>query len=507
MKLGDWSESLWGKQAKVAYLLGAAVLLLLSMLGSHEIWTQEHRWADIVNAMFYRHDYLHPYLNGTPYYDKPLLSYWLIVFVSWIMGDFSTWALRMPSALAGVLAVWSIYRLGTRLKNKSLGLLSGWLLLTTFYFIFWARTSSADMLNMAGALFAVSWYFDKKDQPTLFNYMIFFIILSLTALCKGLIGPIVAGIAIFPDLMMQQEWKKHLHVRVFVSMIPGVLIYLFPFMISSYVGGDQYGENGLYLVYRENILRYFQPFDHKGPLYTYFLFLPIYLMPWAVFFLPALWSVKSRWSSMSAQSKWVGWAVLLLFAFFTLSGSRRNYYVLSMVPFAILFTADWLLGWVDTTKHRLWVGRSVAFSFFFFLTVFAVLQPFYYAGGGLNRFARDVHQVANTIQPWSHWNVVMLDPESKVRFYLKLAPSVKNYSISGTKRSHQTEQTLLQTWPLLQNVPPNTIFITRKEYEPALRDILKHYRVVESQLGIGEKLVHLNDRNLPIAFIPEKDNI
>ncbi len=129
-------ELLWGSKAKFSHLFFAATILLLMMLGSREIWTQEHRWADIVAGMFFRNDFLHPYLGQATYYDKPLLSYWLIVIASKITGSLSTWSLRLPSALSGLLAVWSIYRLGTTLKNKQMGLLAGWLLITTFYFIF-----------------------------------------------------------------------------------------------------------------------------------------------------------------------------------------------------------------------------------------------------------------------------------------------------------------------------------------------------------------------------------
>ena len=142
--------------------------MLFTLLGGREIWTQEHRWADIVSGMFYRHDFLHPYLGQNDYYDKPLLV--LLVdcrYLLKLIGELTTWTLRLPSALAGFLAIWSIYRLGTKLKDKQLGLLSGWLLLTTFYFIFWARTSSADMLNLAGP-FCCCWYFEKRDHAELF---------------------------------------------------------------------------------------------------------------------------------------------------------------------------------------------------------------------------------------------------------------------------------------------------------------------------------------------------
>src|SRR3990167_9494752 len=154
MNQSIFAEFLWGKKAKVSYLLFAAAIILLTLLGAREIWTQEHRWADIVSGMFYRHDFLRPYLGENDYYDKPLLSYWLIAAFSQL-GGLTTWALRLPSACAGLIAIWSIYQLGTLLKDKSFGLLSGWLLLSTFYFIFWARVSSADMLNLAGILLAL----------------------------------------------------------------------------------------------------------------------------------------------------------------------------------------------------------------------------------------------------------------------------------------------------------------------------------------------------------------
>src|SRR5580692_5657664 len=113
--MNSFAERLWGKNAKVIYLMIGAVVLLLTCLGGRELWTQEHRWADIVSGMFFRQDFLHPYLNEVDYYDKPLLSYWLIAAFAFITGELTTWGLRLPSALAGILAVWSIYRLGLQL--------------------------------------------------------------------------------------------------------------------------------------------------------------------------------------------------------------------------------------------------------------------------------------------------------------------------------------------------------------------------------------------------------
>lgn len=498
----SWAELLWGKRAKFTYLLIASAVLLLAFLGSRDIWTQEHRWADIVSGMFFRQDFLHPYLNDVNYYDKPLLSYWLMAGTSFITG-LSAWALRLPSALAGIVAIWSIYRLGCILKDKRLGLLSGWMLLTSFYFIFWARTSSADMLNMAGALFAVYWYFDKKTQPSFFNYAIFFLILAVTSLCKGLGGAIIPLIAIFPDLIMKKEWKRHLRLSVLPALVPAAVIYFIPFWASAHFGGEEYGQSGLTLVYQENILRYFHPFDHKGPLYTYFIYLPIYLLPWTLFFIPALISLKARWKAMSTESKWMVWAVVLLFLFFTVSGSRRNYYVLPIVPFAILMTADWILASTQefAKRNRLAGKMAIVFLGVFFLS-FGVLQPFYYAQGGTQGFADKLKTEVTKQKPWNEWTFVMLDPESKTRFYLGLSPQVKNYGMGGRPRNQLTAEKVFQVWPILKDKNKNTIFITRKMYEPMLKKVLADFDVVDAGPSFGERLLKIENKNAPIAFVP-----
>lgn len=499
-----WAEVLWGKNAKFIYLLLAAVLLLFGMLDGREMWTQEHRWADIVINMFFYHDYLHPMLNGQEYYDKPLLSYWLIAGLSALIGQLTLLSMRIPSALAGLLAIWSIYRIGIHLKDKRLGLLAGWLMLTTYYFVFWARVSSADMLNLAGSLFATSWYFEKRNQIRLFDYMIFFLILTATALCKGLVGPIVALLAILPDLFLQNSWKKHCNLRLFIGMIPAAIVYILPFWASAHFGGDSYEQNGLYEVYRENVLRYFHPFDHVGPIYTYFIYLPVYLLPWTIFFFPALFYLKPRWHGMSANAKWIVWAMLILFLFFTFSGSRRNYYILPIVPYAILMTADWILSGANIlTKRYILAGRTVVISFSVLALIYVLLLPFYYSQGGVGTFNTILKTEANKIKPWTEWNVALLDAESKISFYLKLSPEIENQD-TKVPREKMNQKYMLRDWPILSSKPNDTIIISRKLHEPILRKILKDYIVVVSEPTYLEMLLKVSDPNLPVAFIPDK---
>lgn len=493
------ADKLWGKQAKLGYLLCAAALLLFSMLGGRELWTQEHRWSDIVAAMLYSHDYLHPILDGNEYYDKPLLSYWFILGVRLLTGQLDLWVLRLPSSIAGFLAVFAIYRLGCRLKNNELGLLSGWLLLTTFYFAFWARVGNADMMNLAGALLAVTWYFEKRVAPSFFDYLVFFLILAITALCKGLVGPVVALIAIFPNVCQERRYALFFNWRLLVALIPAVILYFLPFWASLYFNPVDYQQNGLYQVYRENILRYVKPFDHVDPIYTYFIFLPLYLFPWVVLFFPALFSLKSRWQTMGPASRWMVFSVCLLFIFFTLSGSRRNYYVLPIVPFAILLTADWILS--EFTRFSRQIAEVIVGFFFMLVVTFAVLQPMFYNHGGLATFATVLKQQTDHIKPWEQWHFVMLDPDAKIRFYLALPPELKHYDTVG-RPEIQTKQSLMQAWTIIQQKNPDTIYLTRKMYVPFLRELLPDYTIVNAEPTFLEKSFRMIDPNSPVALVP-----
>lgn len=473
------SSYLWGDRSRFRYLLMVSCLLLLAWLGGRELWTQEHRWADIVTGMFLRQDFFHPYLGEATYYDKPLLSYWLMAIIAKLSGGLTTWALRLPSAFAGLLAVWSIYRLGVLFKGKELGMLSGWMLLTTYFFLFWARTSSADMLNLAGTLFAVTWYFEKRDSANFFEYAVFFLIIALTSLCKGLIGAVVPIIAVAADMVVEQNWRRYFQLSLAFSVIPAFIVYAAPFVISSLTSDGSYAQNGLYLVYRENILRYFHPFDHQGPIYTYLIYLPVYLLPWTFFFFPACWRAVSQWKRLSHSSRWMALTVGLLFIFLTVSGSRRSYYVLPLLPFAILMTADWLLSSVSfANRCKRFSGLIAVLMLPMMFIGLDYLPAWYNDHYGAAKFAALIKAASSNLAPLKDSNILMLDAETKLNFYLHLSPNINNYSVPGERRA--VTASLMETkWPFLKKYDhKSTIILTRKQYVERLKPFFKNDRVL-----------------------------
>jgi 4-amino-4-deoxy-L-arabinose transferase-like glycosyltransferase len=328
------------RAAAVAFWTTAAVLLFWG-LGQKALWGSEDRWAEIVRAMLLTGDFFHPRINGLEYFDKPLLGYWLIALVAAVTGKLNELAVRLPSAVAGLIGLWSTVWLGRQLWSAPVGRTAGWLLLTCYALIFWARDGEADMQNLAAIVTAVAWYWHRRQKPAFSTYLVFYLICFVGAHTKGLTAVIVPALAVLPDLLRQNRWRTHLNPAHALALLIGVSVYLAPFVMAGITQSD-YQSSGLYLVFRENILRYFQPFDHQEPFYVYFLYVPVLLLPWTPLFLGALLGVGQLVKSGNEKTRWLLETMLLIFLFFTLSGSRRNYYILPIIPFCALFIALFL---------------------------------------------------------------------------------------------------------------------------------------------------------------------
>ncbi len=148
--------------------------------------------------------------------------------------------------------------------------------------------------------------------------------------------------------------------------------------------------------------------------------------------IPALVTLPKRWSELSNDAKWNVLSLVLIFIFFTASGSRRSYYVLPVVPFAVLVTADWLSGLsVHALRQRL-AALCVLVSAILILAMLDIAPAWYYSRCGVERFATHLKHEAEKQRPWSAWHVVMLDAETKLSFYLNLPPNVQNFDVAGS---------------------------------------------------------------------------
>jgi hypothetical protein len=365
----DWQQELM--------LFVVVVFLLFWALGDRSLWAAEGRWAEITRNMLLTKDFFHPMIGDEPYFDKPLLTYWFIGIIAAVSGVLNELVIRIPSAVAGILSIWATVRIGTRLWSAQIGRIAGWILLTTYAFLFWSRTGTAESENMAAIILAVAWYLARRDKPNFVTFLVFYLIAFIGALTKGLTSVVVPVLVVMPDIIQEKRWRALFKPAHFLALALAIGIYLAPFIIASLTRMEDYQSSGLALVFQENIQRFFKPFDHEGPFYLYFYALPILLLPWAPLFIVAVVGMIKNWKELDSNTRWLIKAIILVFLFFSLSGSRRGYYILPIVPFCALLIAIFIV-WVNQPKlHRIRrFGMDVQRTIFVGLIILELNMPF-----------------------------------------------------------------------------------------------------------------------------------
>ncbi len=320
-------------------ILFLACVLLFTGLGGRSLWYLEGRWAEITRQMFLTGDFFHPMIGGEPYFDKPLLTYWLVAIVTAVTGRIDEWAVRVPSAVSGLITMVSTMWIGRQLWSARVGRVAAAVLLTSYGLLFWSRTANADLENLAAITLAIGWYWAKQDRPGFGAFLVFYLIIFVGALTKGLPSVVIPVLAVLTDVVANSRWRMVLTPAHLLAVVIGLVLYLAPFWYASHTNSDTYHASGLALVFRENVVRFFRPFDHKGPIYLYFYYLPALLMPWAPLLVAAIIGLLKVWKDLDARTRWLLFAAGVIFAFFTASGSRRGYYILPLLPFCALMIA------------------------------------------------------------------------------------------------------------------------------------------------------------------------
>jgi 4-amino-4-deoxy-L-arabinose transferase-like glycosyltransferase len=312
----------WG----VLFLVFA--LLLLGTLGLRPLYkADESRYAEIPREMAASGDWVTPRLNDFKYFEKPPLQYWATAGFFLIFGE-KDWAARLWTALAALAGVALVFHAGRRLFSQEAGALGALVLAGCPLYVLLGQINTLDMglaFFLSAAVFAFA----------LGRYYLFWAACALAVLSKGLIGIVLPMGAIGLYVLIKRDWPL---IRK-MKLISGSLIFLAiaaPWFIMVSLRN---GEFAHFFFVQEH----FQRFTTKmhGRYQPMWFFLPILafgIAPWLLPFFASLKEFFKREKFLQREEKQFNpqlffalWAIVV-FVFFSISGSKLPSYILPMFP-------------------------------------------------------------------------------------------------------------------------------------------------------------------------------
>lgn len=355
---------------------GFALLPLLGWWATGLFDMDEGFYGAVTSEMIRRGEWITPYYNGHPWFEKPILLYWLAKPAVMLFGP--EFGARLPS----VLATLGVYFLVAWFARRRWGETTArWCVLVTassLLIVGLGRLMMTDALLEFCLVGAFLTFWESLEGDRRWRWLSAFF-LGLSVLAKGPVG-----VALFLPVVAWSFWReREMRPRFAGGWAVGTLIFLAA-VASWYL--PAYLDNGQVFVQKFLIEQNLNRFTGGDQAHTlpFLAGLPFYFVVLFIGLFP--WSVSFRWKAAieSPVLRYLlAWAVVPL-VFFTMSRAKLPHYILpACVPFAMLIA------------HRL-ARPSLRFPLVVAGVVAVVvnLAFFFYYGA----FHREVHAIARFVR-------------------------------------------------------------------------------------------------------------
>jgi 4-amino-4-deoxy-L-arabinose transferase-like glycosyltransferase len=337
-------------------IFGLTLIVMVLGIGNYGLYEpHEGHFAMVGQEMLWRNDWITPYLNGSPYLNKPPLLYWLIATSTSIFGS-TEFAARLPISLSGWLGIIIAWKWTRDLWGINSSRITALMLSVTLGWFIFTHQILIDVL--LGTLLLSNSYFIWKSlyQPhSWFNWSGTYISLALCVLTKGLIGGVFPLISCLGLVIIRQDWKIIRQIKLGKGLLL-VLAIIVPWFIAIERANPGFLH---YFVVNEHLERLLDrrfPPDYDVSKISAFGYLTItacWCFPW-ILFLPSVinftwteWqrgflgnaSVLDRKNSDGIFLLAIS-AILPVMLFLPLS-SRLIYYSIPAIPPYVILCAGW----------------------------------------------------------------------------------------------------------------------------------------------------------------------
>lgn len=372
-----------------------AIFAFFCNLGLNNVWTpNESFYAEAAREMWESGNFIEVFYNYEPRFNKPIMIYWEVLASTAIFG-MNEFAIRFPSALAGLGTIYLVYRMGQLLEGRHLGIIAAMIMTFSFQFAINARYA-APAISLTFFFALTIYWFLKGYHREQFKYIFLsYLALGLTILTKGYPYLIIIGAIIVFYILLDQrfKWKPffkklgslRLYIGLPISIVIGMtwIIYMYAtygqefwdiFMMETFERAFTRENEGLKpFFYLEANIWGFLPYS----LTFYFGLIYLLVKKFRGFFESEVLKIGGAW-------------FLVMLVIFTASKGKIPTYFIQGYPGMSLFTAffvvkmaDYARGWKTLFQLSFWLpgvlfvagGFLIIFTFpaSYFLLLVAVL--------------------------------------------------------------------------------------------------------------------------------------
>jgi 4-amino-4-deoxy-L-arabinose transferase-like glycosyltransferase len=287
-------------------------------------------YGAVTAEMARRGEWITPYFNGSPWFEKPILLYWLARPCMQLFGDMI--GPRMPSVICSLLLAWTIFKLSRPVIGLSGALASVLVCATSLLMVALGRMMMTDMpLIVAFTAAMLLLYRSTTDRPQ-WRWAVGACV-GLAVLAKGPVAILLTVGVLIWTYWRQPELRNGLNGGWHWAILACLAVISTWYVPCYLANGEVFVQK--FLV--EQNLRRFQGGDtaHAVPWPMSWLFYPLILLlgmaPWSGKF----WQARP-WTLAPSDSRnflrfCSGWA-FVVFAFFLIGSAKLVHYIAPAVP-------------------------------------------------------------------------------------------------------------------------------------------------------------------------------
>jgi 4-amino-4-deoxy-L-arabinose transferase-like glycosyltransferase len=335
-------------RSTLAVLLLAALPVFFLSLGANSIWdANEAFYVETPRQMVLTGEYVSPSFNALERFNKPVLSYWIVAGLYHAFG-ISVETERWGIAIGAMGIVFAAFLLGRALGSSATGVLAALLIVTAPRIVFFARRIFIDVwitafMSLALACFVLAMRDDARRRRYL---ALMYVVIGLGVLTKGPMAVLLPGAVVLAWLAVERRLAEIRRLMI----VPGGLIVLAiaaPWWIAVGLTDPHGWAHVTAFFVGENVGRFASSMTGgRAPWFFLGVLFGDFLLPWAPLLAAVIVSAWLRRRQPDpAQSirrlLWIWIAVIV--GGFSLSASKEDLYIFSVVPAAAALIADALL--------------------------------------------------------------------------------------------------------------------------------------------------------------------